>query len=189
MADLAKFEKLIGIKFQDKKILQNVFVHRSYLNENPHFDSPNNERFEFLGDAVLEFIVTKHLFDQYKNPEGDLTNWRSALVNGRMLSTIALELGMGPLLLLSKGEEISGGRERQLLLANTFEALIGAIYLDQGMSVTTKFLDKYLITKLDNILTHKLYLDPKSHLLELVQAESGNTQTYDVISESGPDHD
>jgi len=189
MDELVKFQTQLGVKFKNKNILKNVFVHRSYLNENSKFKLPNNERLEFLGDAVLEFIVTKHLFDKYKNPEGELTNWRSALVNGKMLSIIASDLGLGKLLLLSKGEEKSGGRVRQLLLANTFEALIGAIYLDQGMEATEKFIKKYLLSKLDEIITNKLYLDPKSHLQELIQEKLGITPTYEVITESGPDHD
>lgn len=186
--DLSEFEKKIQIKFKDKNLLRQVFVHRSYLNENVGFDLDHNERLEFLGDAVLELIVTQHLFENYKNPEGELTNWRAALVKGPTLANIAKNLSMGECLYLSKGEEKTGGKSRQLILANTFEALIGAIYLDQGLEKTRDFVKKYLLSKLDEILEKKLYIDPKSRLQELSQESIGITPFYKVLAEYGPDH-
>lgn len=189
MTKLSDFERIIGVVFKDKNLLRQVFVHRSYLNENAGFDLDHNERLEFLGDAVLELIVTKYLYKNYPNPEGELTNWRSALVKGEMLASIAGTIGMGDYLFLSKGEQKSGGRSRQIILANTFEALIGAIYLDQGMGVATEFVNKYIIVKLNDILENRLYIDAKSRLQELIQEKEGFTPTYKVIGESGPDHD
>lgn len=189
MTKLSDFERIIGVVFKDKNLLRQVFVHRSYLNENAGFDLDHNERLEFLGDAVLELIVTEYLYKNYPNPEGELTNWRSALVKGEMLASIAGTIGMGDYLFLSKGEQKSGGRSRQIILANTFEALIGAIYLDQGMGVATEFVNKYIIVKLNDILENRLYIDAKSRLQELIQEKEGFTPTYKVIGESGPDHD
>jgi ribonuclease-3 len=186
--DLENFEKKIKIKFKDQKLLQTVFVHRSYLNENKSYSLPQNERLEFLGDAVLEFIVTDYLYREFDNPEGEMTNWRAALVKGEMLSIIANEFGMGELMLLSRGEAKTGGRERKVLLANAFEALIGAIYLDQGIETAQKFINNNLISHLDEIIKKGLYQDAKSVLQEKSQDELGITPTYEVIEESGPDH-
>lgn len=186
--ELNSFQKKIKIKFKDKKLLQTVFVHRSYLNENKSYSLPQNERLEFLGDAVLEFIVTDYLYKKFNNPEGEMTNWRAALVKGEMLSIIANEFGMGELMLLSHGEAKTGGRERKVLLANAFEALIGAIYLDQGIEPVRKFIDKNLISHLDEIIKKGLYQDAKSVLQEKSQDEMGITPTYEVLEESGPDH-
>ncbi|OGD57314.1 ribonuclease III [Candidatus Berkelbacteria bacterium RBG_13_40_8] len=187
--NLADFEKKIGIDFKNKDLLQQVFVHRSYLNENIGFSLDHNERLEFLGDAVLELIVTDYLYKKLPNPEGELTNLRSALVKGRMLSDIAQSLNINDYLYLSKGEAKSGGKARQIILANTLEALVGAIYLDQGYEQARVFLEKYLINKLSDIINQKLYLDPKSHLQELSQAHFNITPTYRVLTEYGPDHD
>jgi len=184
----ADFEKKISFQFKDKDLLTQVFVHRSYLNENPSFKLDHNERLEFLGDAVLELVVTEHLYKTLPNPEGELTNLRSALVKGKMLSDIAQSLNMGEYLMLSKGEAKSEGKARQIILANTFEALIGAIYLDQGYVAAQKFIQTILINRLEEIIDQKLYLDPKSNLQELAQANLGVTPTYKVMSESGPDH-
>jgi len=186
--DFPKFEKLIGMKFQDEKLLEQVFVHRSYLNENTGFKLEHNERLEFLGDAVLELVVTEYLYRNFKNPEGELTNLRSALVRGAMLSNIAKELNIDDYLYLSRGEAKSEGKSRQLILANAFEALIGAIYLDGGYEAAKKFISKFLITHLNGIIENKLYLDPKSHLQELSQEQHGITPVYKVMSEEGPDH-
>lgn len=183
-----KFQKKIDLKFKDELLLHQVFVHRSYLNENPGFPLNHNERLEFLGDAVLELVVTEHLFKTYPNPEGDLTNWRSALVKGQMLASVALELDMGELLYLSRGEEKSGGKSRSLILANTFEALLGAIYLDQDYVVAKSFVEKFLLGRLPEILEKGLHVDPKSRLQELAQEQRGVTPTYRVLAESGPDH-
>ncbi|TSC91830.1 MAG: putative ribonuclease III [Candidatus Berkelbacteria bacterium Licking1014_96] len=188
MIDLSKFEKKIKIKFKDQKLLQTVFIHRSYLNENKNYALPQNERLEFLGDAVLEFIVTDYLYKKFDNPEGEMTNWRAALVRGEMLSKIANQLKMGDLMMLSHGETKTGGRERKVLLANAFEALIGAIYLDRGIVITRKFINQNLITHLEEIIEKGLYQDAKSVLQEKSQDELGITPTYEVIKESGPDH-
>lgn len=188
MNDLAVFEKKIDVNFNDKDLLTQAFVHRSYLNENPNFKLDHNERLEFLGDAVLELVVTEDLYKKLPNPEGELTNIRSALVRGKMLSDLATELELNLYLLLSKGEAKSEGKARQIILANAFEALVGAIYLDQGYDVVKKFIDNILLTKLTNVIDQKLYLDSKSHLQELSQADFSVTPNYRVMSESGPDH-
>jgi len=185
---LSDLEKALTLRFKDKDLLQKVFVHRSYLNEHPKFKLDNNERLEFLGDAVLELIVTEYLYRNYTNPEGELTNWRSALVKGEMLSKVAARLKIGDYLLLSKGEEKSGGKNRELILANTFEALIGAIYMELGYKGAKKFVEEHLIKELDEILEKKLYQDSKSHLQEWSQESNGATPTYKIISETGPDH-
>lgn len=186
--DLAEIKENLGISFKDTSLLKQVFVHRSYLNENVGFDLDHNERLEFLGDAVLELVVTEHLYRNYKNPEGELTNWRSALVRGVMLAEIASELTMGEYLFLSRGEQKSGGKARQLILANTFEAFIGALYLDKGYEVAAKFIEKHLLTRLPEIIEKKLYLDPKSRLQEFSQEKWGLTPIYKVLAEYGPDH-
>ncbi len=186
--DLSKFEKKINYNFKDEKLLRQVFVHRSYLNENPKFPLDHNERLEFLGDAVLELVVTEYLYKNFQNPEGELTNLRSALVKGAMLSHIASDLEMQDYLYLSRGEAKSEGKSRQLILANAFEALIGAIYLDAGYKIAQEFVTQFLILHLTNIIENKLYLDPKSHLQELSQEQLGLTPIYNVISEVGPDH-
>lgn len=186
--NLAQFEKKIGVTFSDKDLLTQVFVHRSYLNENPGFKLDHNERLEFLGDAVLELVVTEHLYKTLPNPEGELTNLRSALVRGQMLSDLAGSIDLNDHLLLSRGEAKSGGKARQLILANAFEALIGAIYLDQGYEVAAKFIGNQLFGKLPAVIEQKTYLDPKSHLQEKSQAELSLTPLYKVLAESGPDH-
>lgn len=186
--NLSEFEKRINIDFKNKNLLTQVFVHRSYLNENPKFQLEHNERLEFLGDAVLEMIVTENLYQNLPNPEGELTNLRSALVKGKTLSDVADSLGLNDHLLLSKGEAKSQGKSRQIILANAVEALIGAIYLDQGYDVSKEFVEKFILDKLKDVIEQKLYLDPKSHLQELAQAEMGITPNYKVISEEGPDH-
>jgi ribonuclease-3 len=185
---LKEFQEKIGINFKNKDLIRQVFVHRSYLNENPNFDLDHNERLEFLGDAVLEMAVTEYLFSNFENPEGELTNLRSALVKGSMLSDIAKKLDIDKHLYLSRGETKSQGKSRQLILANAFEALIGAIYLDQGYDEAVKFINKYLITHLKSIIENKLYLDPKSHLQELSQEKLGITPKYKILREEGPDH-
>ena len=182
------FAKQINVDFKNKDLLTQIFVHRSYLNENPSFKLDHNERLEFLGDAVLELIVTENLYRNLPNPEGELTNLRSALVRGQTLSDIANTLGMNKYLFLSRGEAKSEGKARQLILANAFEALIGGIYLDQGYDKTKEFLENNLIGRLKTVMEQKTYLDPKSHLQEISQAEMGITPTYKVLSEFGPDH-
>lgn len=181
-------ETEVGIEFADKNLLKQAFIHRSYINETKDSALEHNERLEFLGDAVLELVVTEYLYRNFQNPEGELTNWRSSIVRGDVLSKVAAELSLGNLLLLSKGEEKSGGRNRQLILANTFEALIGSIYLDKGYDVSATFIRKYVIDLLPEIIEKKLYIDPKSHLQELAQDTLGVTPEYRVVKESGPDH-
>jgi ribonuclease-3 len=182
-------ERKINIEFKDKSLLRNAFIHRSYLNEHPEEILSNNERLEFLGDSVLAFVVSEHLYRNYpKHPEGDLTNFRAAIVNAKSLAGAAKELDLGSYLLLSRGEEATGGRTRQYLLANTFEALLGAIYLDQGINAAKDFIYQFLLPSLPNIIEQELYKDYKSKLQELSQEKLGITPVYKVISESGPDH-
>ena len=190
MSSLKKLEKQIDIKFKDIDLLRQSVVHRSYLNENPNFELPHNERLEFLGDAVLEIIVTEYLYNNFpKTPEGDLTNWRASLVNSTMLSLVAKEIKLEEHLYLSHGEaKDKNSKARQYILANAVEALIGAIYLDQGIKASSKFIHSKMISKLDNILENELYLDPKSKFQEKSQELYKITPYYKVINETGPDH-
>ncbi|MCK5061224.1 ribonuclease III [Candidatus Parcubacteria bacterium] len=191
MNDLKQLEKRVGVKFKDINLLRQSMVHRSYLNENPDFGLPHNERLEFLGDAVLEIIVTEYLFIKFpETPEGDLTNWRASLVNSKMLSLVAQEIELEGNLYLSRGEaKDSNSKARQYILANAVEALIGAIYLDQGIKKSSEFVHSKIISKLENILENELYLDPKSKFQEKSQALHKTTPHYKVLSETGPDHD
>jgi ribonuclease-3 len=179
----------IGIKFENISLLQQALTHRSYLNENRDYKLEHNERLEFLGDAVLELIITEYLYNKYTNPEGELTSWRSALVNGEMLAIVAQELGVEEFLMMSRGEAKDTGRARQYLLANAFEAIIGAIYLDQGYDSAKKFVLENVATRLTEILDKKLYLDPKSYFQEKAQEMEKVTPSYRVQKEWGPDHD
>jgi len=190
MKDLTALEKSIKIKFKNINQLRQALVHRSYLNENPNFELNHNERLEFLGDAVLELVVTKYLYSNYPNPEGELTNWRASLVNGNMLAEVAKKINLESNLYLSKGESKDvNGKARNYILANAFEALIGAIYLDQGLKTVTTFIENTLLTELPRILSNQLYLDPKSKFQELAQEKVKITPTYKVLKEYGPDHD
>ena len=189
MKSLTEFESRIGVTFPTQNLLQQVFVHRSYLNEHKSFPLDHNERLEFLGDAVLELIVTEYLYQHFPNPEGDLTNWRSALVRGEMIATIALKLGMNDYLLLSHGEQQSIGKSRHLILANAFEALVGALYLERGYETTRDFIHRELISELNQIQENELHIDAKSRFQELIQEQSSITPTYNVLKEQGPDHD
>lgn len=189
MKDFSKLEKKLNIKFRNKDLLKQAFCHRSYLNENPDFPLEHNERLEFLGDAVLELVVTEYLFNNYpKKTEGELTNWRSALVNSQMLSKIAKELNFNDFLLLSKGEEKDIGKAREYILANTFEAFIGALYLDKGYEFCKEFIKKNLIIHLAEIIKKGLFKDPKSRFQEEAQERLKITPSYKVLEESGPDH-
>lgn len=184
------FEQGIGVTFADPALLQQAFTHRSYLNEHRDEGLEHNERLEFLGDAVLELIVTHFLYEKYPtHPEGDLTAYRAALVNAVTLAEVAAEIGMNDYLLLSRGEAKDTGRARAILLANAIEALIGAIYLDQGYDEAGKFVEKYLFPKVEEIMRKKLWRDPKSTLQEKVQDVEGSTPYYSVVRETGPDHD
>ncbi len=189
MKDFSLLESRLGVSFKDQDLLRQALVHRSYLNENPGFNLPHNERLEFLGDAVLELVVTEYLYKNYPNPEGELTNWRAALVNAIMLSGIAANLGLEDYLYLSRGEaKDAGTKARQYILANAIEAVIGAIYLDQGMVVADKFITTEVLVKLAEVLQSKSYLDPKSRFQELAQDKVGVTPHYLVLDEQGPDH-
>jgi len=186
--DFSDFEKKLGFKINNSALLETAFTHRSYLNENKYVKE-HNERLEFLGDAVLELVVTEYLYLNYDNQEGDLTNWRSALVKRDTLAQVARELGLGKYIKLSKGEDLSGGREKDYILANTVEAMLGALYLDLGFEIVKKFLHKYLLVKLDNILEKGLYIDAKSNFQEESQSIVGITPDYRLLKEIGPDHD
>ena len=189
MEELSKLEKKLKLNFKDKNLLRMAFIHRSYLNEHPEEKLGHNERLEFLGDSVLGMIVSKHLFIKYPDqPEGNLTNFRSSLVNAKMLSKAAVSLHLGNYLYLSKGEEATGGRNRQYIMANTFEALIGALFLDQGVATSETFIKKTILPNLKEILEKNLYKDFKSQLQERAQEKYGVTPTYKVIEERGPDH-
>lgn len=189
MKDFSQLEKKLGIKFKNKDLLIQAFCHRSYINENPDFYLSHNERLEFLGDAVLELVVTEYLYKKYpQKTEGELTNWRASLVNAKMLAEIAKKLGFNDFLLLSRGENKELGKARQYILANTFEAFIGAMYLDQGMSTCQKFIEKNLIKELPRIIEKGLFKDAKSHFQEEAQERVGITPAYKVLEEWGPDH-
>lgn len=188
--DFSQLEKKLNLKFKNKDLLTQAFCHRSYLNENPKFHLEHNERLEFLGDAVLELVITEYLYQKYpKKQEGDLTNWRAALVNSKMLAHIAQELDFNGFLLLSKGESREIGKARQYILANTLEALIGALYLDQGYKVCEKFINKHFTKELPHIIEAGLYKDAKSLFQEKAQEIVGITPTYQVLKDWGPDHD
>ncbi|MFA6511847.1 MAG: ribonuclease III [Patescibacteria group bacterium] len=187
--DYTSLEERIGAHFKNTDLLTQAFVHRSYLNENPTFALGHNERLEFLGDAVLELVVTEYLYNHYDNSEGELTNWRAALVNATMLARVAEEMDMEPFLLLSRGESRDGSsKARQSILANTVESVIGALYLDQGYEPCRHFISIAILKHLDEILDKKLYRDPKSSLQEEAQARMGATPAYRVLDETGPDH-
>lgn len=188
--DFAPFETKIGYTFKDKRLLETAFTHRSYLNENRAAGREHNERAEFLGDAVLELVVTEFLFAKYPDrPEGDLTAYRAALVNTQSISDAATKLGMNEYLLLSRGESRDTGRARQIILANAFEAVIGAIYLDSGYLAAKDFIAKQLFHKTDEVVAKRLWQDAKSRLQEISQERLGHTPTYELVSQSGPDHD
>ncbi len=188
--DFKTFEEKIGVSFDDQALLRRAFTHRSYLNEHRGEVEGHNERLEFLGDAVLELVATHFLYEKYPDsPEGDLTAYRAALVNAVTLSEIAAAIGMNDYLLLSRGEAKDNGRARQVLLANAIEALIGALYLDQGYDAAEKFIKKYLFPKIDDIVQKRLWQDAKSALQEKVQEVEGATPYYSVLKETGPDHD
>lgn len=188
MTNTEELERKIGIQFKNKDILLTALTHRSYLNENTNWPLPHNERQEFLGDAVLELVVTEYLYNNYPNPEGEMTNWRAALVNANILSRISNEFDLNDFVLLSRGEAKDTGRARQYILANAIEALIGAIYLDQGYDKSKEFISRFVIKELKEIIEKKLFRDPKSLFQEKAQEKVGTTPTYEVLDEWGPDH-
>lgn len=182
-------EKTFGFKFNDPKDLVVAFTHRSYVNEHKKSVDTHNERLEFLGDAVLELVVTEFLYTKYDEPEGILTNWRSALVRTESIGAAANKLGFESMLRLSRGEKRGSERARQQILANSFEAVIGAIYLDQGYEAAKKFISDNIISTLPGILETGSWRDPKSYLQEVAQEKDSQTPVYKVLSEDGPDHD
>lgn len=182
-------EERLGYTFKDRSLILQALTHRSYLNEHADFPYTHNERLEFLGDAVLEVVVTEHLFRNFANPEGELTNWRAALVNAKTLAGIASQLKFEEFLLMSKGEARDvNSKARMYILANAIEAIIGAIYLDGGTPAAERFIHTHILSHLPFILKHELYVDPKSKFQETAQELLGVTPTYRVLEEKGPDH-
>ncbi len=175
--------------FNDLQLLITAFTHRSYLNEHRKTAAEHNERLEFLGDAVLELVVTQHLYSKYNEPEGVLTNWRSALVRTESISSAADREGFESLLRLSRGEKRGSERARQQILANCYEAVVGALYLDKGYEAAKDFIHKSLLPSFDEILSSGSWMDPKSMLQESAQSQEGFTPVYKVLREEGPDHD
>lgn len=190
MIKFNEFETKTKIIFKDKDLLKQAFIHRSYINENPNVGFSHNERLEFLGDAVLELIVTDFLYKKYPSyAEGELTALRSALVNAIIISEVASNIGMNDFLLLSRGESKDHGKARQYILANTYEAYVGALYLDQGYDAADKFIRDTLLPKTEEIVSKKLWRDAKSLVQEKAQEYESVTPSYKVLSEAGPDHD
>lgn len=190
MTDLQSHAERLGLPFKNLGLLEEALTHRSFLNENRTSRQAHNERLEFLGDAVLELSSTRFLYDKFPNkPEGDLTAYRAALVNTVSIAGVAEMLGVNDMLLLSKGEAKDTGRARQIILANAFEAILGAVYLDQGYDVADAFLAKHLFPKIDEIVEKRAYQDAKSRFQELAQERRSVTPSYRTISEEGPDHD
>jgi ribonuclease-3 len=188
--DISFAEQALQLVFGDKALLQRALTHRSYLNENPDYSYEDNERLEFLGDAVLDFVVGDYLFGRFpEGDEGTLTSLRAALVCTRSLSQFASQIGLGEHLLLGHGEDEGGGRERPAVLCGAFEALVGALYLDQGHEVVREFIMPIFQPALDHILQHNLDKDAKSVLQELSQAHLGHTPRYRTVGTRGPDHD
>lgn len=184
------FEEAAGVSFNDLELLRQAFTHRSYLNEHRGESSGHNERLEFLGDAVLELVSTHFLYTKFPDKhEGELTAYRASLVNAVTCAEVAAELGMNDYLLLSRGEAKDTGRARGVLLANAFEALIGAIYMDQGYDAARDFIAAHLLPKIDDIIKNRLWQDAKSTLQEKSQESQGVTPSYSVLEETGPDHD
>lgn len=190
MSNYSDLETKLNIKFKDVTLLEKAFTHRSYLNEHRGDGLENNERLEFLGDAVLELIISTYLFNNYpEKPEGELTNIRAAVVRTESLAEESRVLGFGQYLKMSKGEEDSGGKDKDYLLANTFEAVLGAIYLDQGFEVCADYLSRTILHKVSIIVEKNLFIDPKTQAQEIIQAQFKVTPLYEVIKEEGPDHD
>lgn len=184
-----KAEKILKIKIKNEKLFETAFTHRSYLNEHLDYENPSNERLEFLGDAVLQLISSEYLFHNFVEPEGILTNYRSAIVCTTSLAQEALRLEFGEILHLSRGEESSGGRTREYILANTFEAALGALYLEKGLKYCQKFVEKELLYKIGKIILNETYKDAKSKFQELAQTKTGITPQYKVLDSWGADHE
>ena len=189
LQNLAPLEAKLGYVFKDQAMLVQAITHRSFLNEHSDFPYPHNERLEFLGDAVLELVVTEYLFRTYGNPEGELTNWRASLVNAKTLAGISRQIDFESFLLMSRGEaRDANSKARMYILANAIEALIGAIYMDGGWDAAKAFIDKHILTHLKFILENELFVDPKSKFQETAQELLGITPSYKVLEETGPDH-
>lgn len=193
MQDYSAYEQFatekLGVSFDNIELLVTAFTHRSYLNEHKKSTREHNERLEFLGDAVLELVVTEYLYANYQEPEGTLTNWRSSLVRTESIGAAAAKFGFEPLLRLSRGEKQGTKRARAQILANSYEAVVGALYLDKGYEAAKDFITKSVLVTLKEILATGSWMDPKSHLQEIVQSREGHTPVYRVLSEDGPDHD
>lgn len=182
-------KETLGVEFKDIELLVTAFTHRSYVNEHKMTVKEHNERLEFLGDAVLELVSTEYLYGNFSEPEGILTNWRSALVRTESIGAAAARCGFESLLRLSRGEKRGTERAREQILANSFEAVIGALYLDRGYDVAKRFITDNLLITFKEILETGSWMDPKSHLQEVVQSTDGFTPVYKVLAEVGPDHD
>ena len=190
MTDFSNFEQKIGITFKNKDLLKQAFIHRSFINEHRDLSLAHNERLEFLGDAVLELAITHYLFEEYpEKTEGDLTAYRAALVNANSLSQVGIDVGINDFLLLSKGEAKDVGRARQFIIANAVEAIIGAIYLDQGYESAKMFVLKHVRPLIDAIIESGALIDAKSLFQERAQEQKGITPAYQILRETGPDHD
>jgi len=188
--DLSSLEKRIGVNFGNKDLLKESLTHRSYINENPDWKISHNERLEFLGDAVLELVVTENLFAKFPDyPEGQMTSLRASLVNSQTMATAAKSLELEENILLSKGEAKDVGKARDVILSNAMEAVIGAVYIDKGYETAKKIIEEFIIFPyLDEIIKNELYKDPKSHLQEIAQERLKLTPAYQIIGEEGPDH-
>jgi ribonuclease-3 len=185
-----KIENILQTKLTDEELFKTAFTHRSYLNEHPEYRNESNERLEFLGDSVLQLLSSDFLYKHYlKSPEGDLTNFRSSVVCTPSIGAEAKRLGYGEMLLLSNGEEATGGREREYILANTFEAVLGALYLDQGLEVCREFVNRELMYKVDQVVKNQEYKDAKSLFQEAAQEKTGVTPVYKIVDSWGPDHE
>lgn len=193
MQDYSKYQtfakETFGFEFDNPELILTAFTHRSYMNEHKKSAKEHNERLEFLGDAVLELVVTEYLFGNYAEPEGILTNWRSALVRTESISAASNRMGYESMLRLSRGEKQGSERARQQILANTFEAVIGAVYLDKGYEASKKIITDHILSTFEEILATGSWRDPKSRLQEVAQSIDGMTPVYRVLAEEGPDHD
>ena len=189
MFDVKLLADKLGIEMRNPDFFQESITHRSYLNEHRGYELDHNERLEFLGDAVLELVVTDHLYRNYPNPEGELTSFRAAVVNGEILAEIGSGLGLGDFLLMSRGEAKDTGRARMWLLANAMEAIIGALYLDQGYDAAKRFIETHILSELPRVIEEGLHTDPKSRFQEIAQEKTSITPSYRILSETGPDHD
>lgn len=188
--DFEKVKEILKTDLNDEELFRTAFTHRSFLNEHTDYKNPSNERLEFLGDAVLQVLSSEYLYKNFPNsPEGDLTNLRSAIVCTTSIGAEAKRLGYGDLLLLSNGEEATGGRNREYILANTFEAVLGAMYIEKGITACSEFVTRELLYKIKEVVENEEYKDAKSKFQEIAQEKTGITPTYHVLDAWGPDHE